>query len=413
MGCRYSRSRHSAAAVRTLADLEAWLDQAVNRERSGAFGEIRLAGFRAFLRFLPPAPAPCTVGGTKGKGSTVRLIEAALLGAGEHTVAFTSPHVHRVTERWRLDGRPVTVAELAPLVPVVAVAEQRSGIPLSYFERTAALAVLLAADRPGCHLLWEVGLGGRLDCANAFDCRVAVLTHLSHDHRDILGPTLRHIAAEKLPIARAGRPLLIAPQSSAAREAIAGQLPSGAAVRWVAAPVPPAAPFALALAGQHQQDNAATAWAAFKLLAPQADETAARAGMAQATLAARCQLVQQGGRRVLVDGAHNGPSIAATVAVAAATLCPGWRLVLGVASDKEIVEIQAVLPPGVALSRCGYASVRARGPADWPAELLVAPWFADIVAALAAVPEGDLCITGSFYLAGEALAALGAEELPG
>jgi dihydrofolate synthase/folylpolyglutamate synthase len=396
--------------MRSIADLEAWLDQAVNRERSGAFGEIRLEGFRAFLRYLPPAPAPCTVGGTKGKGSTVRLIEAGLLAVGQRTVAFTSPHVHQVTERWRLDGHPVTVAELAPLVAVVTAAERRSGIALSYFERTAALAVLLAADRPGCHLLWEVGLGGRLDCANAFDCRLAVLTHLSHDHRDILGPTLRHIAAEKLPIARVGRPLLIAPQTSEGHSAIAAGLPARVTATWVAAPT---TPVPLALAGQHQQDNAATALAAVRLLVPGADAARALAGMATAQLAARCQLVAQGSRRILVDGAHNGPSIAATLAVAATGLRPGWRLVLGVATDKEIAEIQAVLPHGVAVHRCGYDSPRARGARDWPAEMLTTPWFDRVPQALLALPEGDLCVTGSFYLAGEALAALGSCDLPG
>lgn len=398
--------------------LSSWLDAAPNRERSGDFAGIRLDRYRRFLGFLPPPPAPCTVAGTKGKGSTVRLIEGALLAHGVPTIAFTSPHVRSVCERWRVDGIPVAAEVLLPLTRVVAAVEQRSGIGLTYFERTAALAVLLAANRPGCQLLWEVGLGGRLDCANALDCAVAVLTHLSHDHRDILGPTLTHIAGEKLPIVRAGQPLLIAPQSAEAHAAIRSQLPlivpASVPVTWVAREP---RRFSLALSGEHQQDNASTALAAVRLLLPQMDEQLARRGMAGTALAARCQLLTVGGRRILIDGAHNGPSVAATLAVAHQQLRPGWHLVLGLASDKEIDEILPLLTglsEVVTIHRCGYESPRARRAGDWPPALLAKPWHDSVRQALAALPAGDLCVTGSFYLAGEALQALDPRgSLPG
>lgn len=392
-----------------LDALTQWLEASPNRERSGDFTGIRLDQYREFLRYLPSPPAPCTVGGTKGKGSTVRLIEAGLIAFKVPTVAFTSPHVGSVCERWRVNGVPVAPELLLPLTAVVAAAEVKSGCGLTYFERTAALAVLLAGAIPGCQLLWEVGLGGRLDCANALDCRIAVLTHLSHDHRDILGPTLTHIAAEKLPISRVGRPLVIAPQSVAAQAAVLGQLPVGVPVIWV---TPATIPFVLALRGQHQQDNASTALAVLQQLLPDGSEAQFRAAMQQADLAARCQLLEIAGRRILIDGAHNGPSIAATMEVAKAHLRADWRLVLGLASDKEIEEISAVLPRGKTVHRCGYDSPRARGPADWPPEMLTAPWHHHIRQALASMPTGDICITGSFYLAGEALQVLAPQGSP-
>lgn len=394
----------------TADGIQAWLDTAPNAERSGDFRAIRPERMRAFLARLPAPPAPCTIAGTKGKGSTLRLVEAALAGNGRPTVAFTSPHLVSVLERWRLDGTPAEAALVAPLCDRVQAGEDASGLRLSWFERTCAVACLLAAERPGAAFLCEVGLGGRLDATNALDAAVAVITHLSHDHREVLGPTVWHIAGEKLGIARPGRPLVLAPQAPAAALALWHRAPAACPQHWAQRP---ARPFDLALPGAHQQDNAATALVAAYLMHPGLDEERARAAMATARLAGRCQLVEHDGRRILVDGAHNGPSVAATMAVARERLRPGWSVVLALARDKEADEILAAIPAGTPVRRCGYASPRARGAGDWPAEAGLWPWHAQVGEALAAT-AGDVCITGSLYLAGEALAALGeAGELPG
>src|SRR4051812_25763191 len=112
-----SRTEAIAASAEAIAG---WLDQAVNHERAGTFADIKLGRIAAFVRLLPPVPAPCTVAGTKGKGSTVRLIEAALRAHRVPTVAFTSPHVHTVLERWRVDGEVVAPAEAAAACSRVA-----------------------------------------------------------------------------------------------------------------------------------------------------------------------------------------------------------------------------------------------------------------------------------------------------
>ncbi|MCK6487194.1 MAG: hypothetical protein L6R48_02430, partial [Planctomycetes bacterium] len=102
----------------------------------------------------------------------------------------------------------------------------------------------------------------------------------------------------------------------------------------------------------------------------------------------------QGGRRLLVDGAHNGPSVAATLAVAEGLLRPGFVVVLGLASDKEVDEVLAAIPAGRPVLRCGYASQRARGEDQWPPQARSCPWHAGIAQALAAVPgDRDVCIT--------------------
>lgn len=429
-GLRARRPWPTVMIAPTAAAIDAWLNDALNRERTGHFRDMQVDGVRALVALLPPVPAPCTVAGTKGKGSTVRLIESALVAAGQPTVAFTSPHVASVLERWRIDGAPAHAAAVATAAERVAALERAHRLTLTYFERTFAIACLLAGQRPGTRFIVEVGLGGRLDCANALDCAIAVITHLSHDHREVLGPTLHHIAREKLAVSRPPAPLVIAPQTPVAALALARLVPafrgagaqSQRALRINLRPSAPTVwaqtprlPYELALPGDHQQDNAAAAAAALALWAPEVDDATRRRAFSNATLAARCQLIAAAGRTLLVDGAHNRESIMATLAVARRQLRPGWRLIIGLAGDKELDEILPVIPSALPVTRCGYRSPRARQDEQWPAAARLWRWCDDIGEALRIQPPGaDLCITGSFYLAGEALAYLGhAGDLPG
>jgi dihydrofolate synthase/folylpolyglutamate synthase len=398
----------------SVADLEAWFAQSFSRELSGSYDGLKLGPLRQVLARLPVPPAPITIAGTKGKGSTLRLLESILLAHGARTLAFTSPHVRSITERWRIDGVPVDAGMACAAARRVAAAEQDCAATLTYFERGFAIAVVLSAADPKRHFLCEVGLGGRLDCANALDARIAVLTHLSRDHCQVLGDTLEAIAGEKLAIARPGRPLVIAPQSPAARSAIASRLPP-CEPQWIS-PDPEQAVWPLALIGAHQRENLATAvHLARLLLAARFSAAIARSAVAEVRLAARCQLVEaEPWKEVLVDGAHNGPSVAATLAAARERWPAGFTLILGCATDKELAEILAAIPSDQAVLRCGYQGPRARGPEAWgPAATW--PWHADIQAALEAAPQGrPICITGSFYLAAEALTALGAvDSIPG
>ena len=414
----------------TAKAIDDWLNAVPNRERTGIFRDMQLDEVRALVRLLPPVPAPCTVAGTKGKGSTVRLIECALVAAGQPTVAFTSPHVASVLERWRIDGQPAQAALVALACERIAALEHDHHLTLTYFERTFAIACLLASQRPATRFIVEVGLGGRLDCANALDCAIAVITHLSHDHRDILGPTLHHIAREKLAVSRVHAPLVIAPQTTVATLALWRILPSfrtpmGKATRPLSnngqpsAPTmwaqTPRVPFELALDGEHQQDNAATAAAVITWWAPEIDAATLRRGFASAALAARCQRIEHAGRTLLIDGAHNRESISATVAVAHRRLRPGWRLIMGLANDKEIDEIMSVIPPSLVVTRCGYHSLRARSADQWPQAAQLWRWCDHIADALRIQPPAtDVCVTGSFYLAGEALTQVGRQgDTPG
>ena len=178
------------------------------------------------------------VAGTKGKGSTSAMIAAALSAAGYRTGLYTSPHLHRLEERFQIDGQPCTPEQLASLVdlirPIVEQLDAEGGSQTppepgpTYFEITTALALLHFAGysaisdlsshsalrtphsalNPTSFAVLEVGLGGRLDSTNVCQPLVSVITSISYDHTQLLGNTLAQIAAEKAGIIKPGIPVI-------------------------------------------------------------------------------------------------------------------------------------------------------------------------------------------------------------
>lgn len=148
------------------------------------------------------------VAGTNGKGSTTRLLAAALRAAGRRTLCFTSPHLLRVYERIEIDGRPVAPEAFAAGVRRLRPLVERH--EASWFEALTALALDLARRRGVEWACCETGLGGRLDATNALPAEAVLLTSVSLDHARVLGGTLAEIAAEKLGLLKAGAPLFAA-----------------------------------------------------------------------------------------------------------------------------------------------------------------------------------------------------------
>ena len=112
------------------AGLEAWLQTSCSREHTGSYDDLKLGPVQRALAALPtPPPAPVTVAGTKGKGSTIRFLESLLLTHSQQVLAFTSPHVFDIHERWRINGIPInaqTVAVATPCCPAPVSAMMRS-----------------------------------------------------------------------------------------------------------------------------------------------------------------------------------------------------------------------------------------------------------------------------------------------
>lgn len=146
------------------------------------------------------------IAGTNGKGSCAALIENLLRAEGASVGTYTSPHLWRYNERFRIDGAPVTDADLCAAFRAVEAA--RSDVSLTFFEY-GTLAALWLFERHGVDFaVLEVGLGGRLDAVNIVDADVALITNIGLDHMDWLGPDREAIGFEKAGILRAARPAL-------------------------------------------------------------------------------------------------------------------------------------------------------------------------------------------------------------
>src|ERR1700716_2382512 len=219
------------------------------------------------------------VAGTKGKGSTSAMLASILGAAGARCGLYTKPHLQSYRERIRVDGKAISgdafEAAVARMRRRVGNLPAAAGEPTT-FEVTTALALEQFA-RDNCDMaVVEVGLGGRLDATNATDLFVSLITSISYDHTAILGRTLGAIAAEKAGILRPGRPALLAEQRPAAMRALRQACRS---VRARCVVVPPAER-KLALAGQHQSQNAGLAIAAARLMTDVGD-TAIKRGLAR------------------------------------------------------------------------------------------------------------------------------------
>jgi len=395
-------------------------------------------------RKVPPV---IHVGGTNGKGSVIAFMRAILEASGRRAHVYTSPHLVRFNERFRLGakggGKLVADAELAA---VLAECERANGgAPITVFEMETAAAFLLFARHPADMLLLEVGLGGRLDATNVVERPAAtVVTPVSVDHIDFLGSSLDGIAREKAGIFRREVPAILATQPRDAlrvleREATRLAAPLRIAGEdWTATeergrlvyqdddglldlPAPK-------LFGRHQFDNAGVAIATLRSV--KGLKLPARAfeeGLARVDWPARLQRLSQGrllalapeGSELWLDGGHNpdgGRVVAAALADLEERVSRPLVLIIGMLSTKDH---EGFLRNFTGLARRVLAVPIQGQEKSLPPELIAetvrrvgmpAESHDGIEAALTATARLDLeqppriLITGSLYLAGEVLA---------
>ena len=366
------------------------------------------------------------IAGTKGKGSTAALLASILSAAGVRAGLATKPHLQSYRERVRVDGVAIDdaafirgVSALHPLVDELARRLPAAGSPTT-FELTLVLALTHFAASACEVAVLEVGLGGKFDATNATDPHVSAITAISHDHTRELGTRLGDIATEKAGILRPGRVAIIAPQPPAARTAILAACARAAAVprEVTALSARAASRDGLALAGEHQRANAATAIAAAEALAehgvPFAKDATAQ-GLRMLRWPGRFEVIN-GTPAIVLDGAHNDGSADALARTLKAEF-PRKRIrfVLGLMKDKDA---RAVVRPLLPLASAVEATTP-RGPRGFAAAELArlvrgvpVRSHEDLRAALSAARAAAsvneiVCVTGSLALVGEARDALG------
>jgi dihydrofolate synthase/folylpolyglutamate synthase len=189
------------------------------------------------------------VAGTNGKGSTAATLASILQASGLKTGLYTSPHLVRINERIRLNGKPIADDDFAVLHDVVdRTAERLVGegdLPWhpSFFETLTAMGFeYFARSRPDIVVL-EVGMGGRLDATNVVDPRLSIITDIALDHQKYLGETVAEIAREKAGIIRPGGVVVTLPQLPEANNVIGNTILDAGARAVNAVPyVPPVSP---------------------------------------------------------------------------------------------------------------------------------------------------------------------------
>ena len=385
------------------------------------------------------------VAGTNGKGAVCAML-SAVLGGGR----YTSPHLMKINERFVIDGKPISNEKLEYFSEIIANAISKWGLSpsepgglspnsrglspsepgglspssrglspgeVTFFEALTAVAFLAFADAKVGRAVLECGLGGRLDATNICVPELCIITRIGLDHCDWLGDTVEKIAAEKAGIIKPGVPVVLGENDEIVRTVISSRAKEVGAPFFYAPELANEAeiPEGFPLAGAFNRENAVTTIAALKVLLAKPLSPEVLAGLNRTVWPGRFQRVGN----CIVDGAHNPPA-AAALAKTLDEEFPGRRLplVAGFCGDKDVTQVLRTLAPHV--SR-GFA-VRTNNPRSLSAEDAAAK-MRD--AGIPAEPCGSLedalskagkgtdhdaptLVCGSLFLAGEALAALGA-----
>jgi dihydrofolate synthase/folylpolyglutamate synthase len=355
---------------------------------------------------------------------------------------FTSPHLVSFRERIQVNRQLIPeadvvrlVTELQPLLKQFATDHHPT-----FFEVVTVMALKYFAEQKCDLVIWETGLGGRLDATNIVMPLASVITNIGYDHQQWLGDTLEKIAMEKAGIIKPGVPVLTATDEPVAL-AVIGKVAREKNSTLTRVEINSASriPHPASLSGEHQQRNAALAVATVEVLQNKipVPAEAIRRGLETVRWPGRLQLVERpGGRNILLDGAHNVASAKALVAALRSgatvsnTPLPNMiragsetgvpTLVLGVLADKDwraMCEVLAPLARKILLVPVGSertASPQELAPVCRATNPQAAVEICDSLASAMAQAKCDsfVVITGSLYLVGEAMELLHLAEVP-
>jgi dihydrofolate synthase/folylpolyglutamate synthase len=390
------------------------------------------------------------IAGTNGKGSTAAFCESCLRASGFRVGLYTSPHLVSVRERIQIDRAMISEADFGEGMEAVRTAAGKD--EPTFFELTTALALWYFEREKVDWVVWETGLGGRLDATNIVTPEICIITNIGLDHQKYLGDSLGQIAAEKAGIIKNKVPVVSGVEKGEAADVIRDRIRRKKCLAThVAFPPKPASlglregkqrarismgfadhEFALGLTGSHQVMNAACAVAAMEHIlwghAPRfnpADhpritpESVAR-GLAETVWPGRFEILSEK-PLIVLDGAHNPAGTKMLVETWREFLAAkfGWnaseidgraRLVFSSVVDKDISEMAQLLRPlAKEVSLVRLENERGADPRQLAAAFAGQPVtcydsVADAWANIIADQESITLVTGSLFLVGEMLA---------
>ncbi len=353
----------------TLSDFQKWLDNYLNFEKSQTKGIFWLDSMRFLCEKLsnPQDKIPCIhVAGSKGKGSCSAMISSVIEEAGYKCGVYTSPHIADFRERigtahnfFEDEIYEKSAAELTSLVDSIPLSELPGERPLTWFELVTVFAFLCFKNAKCDFVVYEVGLGGRLDSTNVIKPLASVLMPIELEHTEFLGDTIEKIAAEKAGIIKNEIPAIIAPQNYTEAEDVFKEKCSETGSRCIfvknelknlsykytsngtmhidfSLEDKVKISTELHLLGKVQALNAATAVTAIKTVLPEISDKTIETGLSKAFLPGRFEVL----KNIVMDGAHTVKSISNAIETLNSVF-PGKKahLVFACAGDKDIKDI--------------------------------------------------------------------------
>ena len=345
------------------------------------------------------------IAGTNGKGSTAAALDSILRAAGFTPGLYTSPHLVDFRERFRIGGHPAAPAQIEGELRAVlaAIRKLRLSERPTFFEAATVLALRIFRSAGVDFVVWETGLGGRLDATNVVNPELCLLTSLGRDHEEILGHGYRNIGREKAGIVKRGVPVFSAPWPAEAKRVLAQR------VRQLRCPwkvIRPLAAGDFSLTGKHQRQNAALAAAAARYLS--FPEFIIRRGLLRTKWPARFMVLRKNPLLVL-DGAHNEQGVEAALQTWQQIAGKGpERFIFGCLKEKAVAAmLRKIRKTGGQLWGVALPGPRGSDPLSWP----VSPdrFFGSAAEAMEEEKKSPrtTLVLGSLVLAGEVLRGRG------
>jgi dihydrofolate synthase/folylpolyglutamate synthase len=381
------------------------------------------------------------VAGTKGKGSTCAMTAAMLQANGYKVGLYTSPHLCDIRERISINGEMISQADFGRLVKLVEPIVSHSRPTPTYFDVLTAVAFKYFAEQKVDIAVVETGLGGRLDSTNVIKPEVTAITSISKDHMAQLGNTLSKIAEEKAGIFKAGVPAVTIQQDPEA-EVVLKRVAESRGVQLAVAGKDIEFSYrfessrlqgphnriclttaqskfehlSVPLLGEHQAINCGLALSIMDRLKSRGiaiNDSKAMEGLAKTVIPGRMEMVSQQ-PRVIVDAAHNAASVDAMMkAIGQHIPYDSMVVIFGCCADKDVTGMLERITSGAdKVIFTKVDSIRSADPNELAARYIEAYGkMAQVAATLedalgianrAVTKEDLICITGSFYLVGEA-----------